>query len=162
MEKALQVSSPLSPAIIPEPATAGRPIPGNAQSPTESSLLISVLHVGNSPSLMEALGPYVPLCRRKKRSCVLGVPISSTSQPDRAPGRASSTARHRISFRSSLSFSYSRLLKPLQSDDGSVAGVYACTVCLPSGACTHGLSSKLGTLTRTRSRGLSRLFQELR
>ncbi len=99
----LAVTSPLA-------ATAGIPMPGNTESPQQNSPSTGVEGIGNKPFPALIAGPYVPRFRRRKRSCVRGVPTSLTSHFSREkPGpSAFSTALHRTcsqqkpAFRSDL------------------------------------------------------------
>mmetsp|Transcript_24105 Transcript_24105/g.33683 ORF Transcript_24105/g.33683 Transcript_24105/m.33683 type:complete len:123 (-) Transcript_24105:240-608(-) len=62
-------------ANIPDPATAGTPIPGKQLSPQSSKPLMGVPGKGNGASVPATMaGPYEPRCRRRKRWCVSGVP----------------------------------------------------------------------------------------
>lgn len=61
-------------AMAPEAATAGRPMPGNVQSPQQRRPSMGVFCQGNCPSPARIPGPYVPACLRTKCACVKGVP----------------------------------------------------------------------------------------
>ncbi len=85
-------------------------MPGNTESPQQNSPSTGVEGIGNKPFPALIAGPYVPRFRRRKRSCVRGVPTSLTSHFSREkPGpSAFSTALHRTcsqqkpAFRSDL------------------------------------------------------------
>lgn len=123
--------------IIPLAAAAGTPIPGIHESPHWYRLCTGVELPGNvEPLDADIAGPYDPLCRRKKNSCVSGVPSSSTFVLCRMSGMKRSSADHKHYTRCSLSSSYSGdpRFMPSHKLYGSFPAVYAWTTPLPTGA----------------------------
>ena len=94
-------------AIIPLAATAGRPMPGNVESPQHSSPGSGVPGPGKTPTPALIAGPYEPRWRRRKRSCFNGVPTSVTTHRERMSGMIRSRACHMTSDRTCFCWAYS-------------------------------------------------------